>query len=386
MKILLVGGGSGGHVTPLKAVSEAIINEYNQSANSIRVITDKSFLSQTKSIFSDQPRIKIKAIAAGKLRRYSNKSRLWHVLHVPTLFKNIRDLFLIAAGIIQSFIYFLIWRPDVIFAKGGFVSVPVGFMAKLFKIRLIIHDSDTHPGLTNRILSGWASVIATGMPTLYYKYQADKMIYTGIPVSANIKTISLKQQQNYKAQLQLDTSKPLLLCVGGGTGSALINNLIIENIDSLLAEGWQVVLIAGNNKQQAALKCQSALPKESRKLFKVYEFVDLVPYILAADLIISRTGASAMQEFANAKKAVITIPASQLPGAHQLKNAQMFNNAQAALVLTEDQLAEDSELFMTTISTFSNNKHKLHDYSANLHSQFAKPAAAVEIAGLICKR
>ena len=108
--------------------------------------------------------INVSKISAGKFRRY-NHLNFWQHLMIPSIvFPNIRDLFLIIAGFFQSFFKLIFWRPDVIFIKGGYVCLPVGVAAHLLRIPFVIHDSDAHPGLTNRILSKYATKIATGAP------------------------------------------------------------------------------------------------------------------------------------------------------------------------------------------------------------------------------
>ena len=166
MLILMVGGGSGGHVTPLKAVAKHLF--ILEDEVTIEVLTDTRFYPQAQEIFADMPEVRVKKVTAGKLRRYNSKSFAWHVTHVPTLLHNFIDVFKIAIGVFQSLLRFLRRRPALVFSKGGFVSVPVCIAAHLFRVPIIIHDSDAHPGLSSRIVSRWAARIATGMPTKFY--------------------------------------------------------------------------------------------------------------------------------------------------------------------------------------------------------------------------
>ena len=170
MKILAVGGGSGGHVTPVVAVLREL-KARDQSAE-IRFWCDRKFAPQAKSImhhFDDT--IPVQPIFSGKLRRYHTLP-LWRQLLRPVtiVFPNLRDIFFVVCGFVQSFFKLLVWRPDVVFTKGGYVCLPVGLAAKILRIPLVIHDSDAHPGLTNRVLSRWATAIATGAPLEYYPY------------------------------------------------------------------------------------------------------------------------------------------------------------------------------------------------------------------------
>ena len=154
MRILCVGGGSGGHITPIVAVIDKLLNKKGQTRKGenydIRVWCDRKFAPQAKKLLADDD-IRVDIIAAGKLRRYANL-KWWyrwfspyHIIH--THIPNLIDMFKIAGGFIQSFVKLLVWRPDVVFCKGGYVSLPVGVVAHLYHIPLVIHDSDTVPGL-----------------------------------------------------------------------------------------------------------------------------------------------------------------------------------------------------------------------------------------------
>ncbi len=334
MRILMVGGGSGGHVTPLKAVAERILEKHSNAQ--IEVVTDRRFGPQTREVFASLQDIKITEIYAGKFRRYNSKSFAWHVVHLPTVLKNLVDIFLVAIGTVQIVIKFARKKPDVVFCKGGFVSVPVGFVARLYKLPMIIHDSDTHAGLSSRIISRWASKIATGMPTKYYDYPQEKMIYTGIPVDEGFTPIADSARQKLKKRLGFDTA-PLVLVTGGGTGAERLN-LALERVgEGLIEKGWQIIQITGKGKSEPAINARGELENSRSSRWVIEEFKPLKDYILAADVVVTRTGATTMQELANSKKTVITIPSRFLSGGHQLKNAQMFQDA--GKLLTPGQMA-----------------------------------------------
>lgn len=382
MKILLAGGGSGGHVTPLKSIAESL-GVLEGQHHKITVLTDRQFYPQTKLIFAGEEEVTIRRIFSGKLRRYGGKSLLWHFVHLPTLGKNLRDIIFLLLGFFQTFWFFLRNKPDVVFAKGGYVCVPIGLVTHLFGVRLIIHDSDTHPGLTNRFLARWAEVIATGAPCKYYSYDKSKMIYTGIPVSALLKKTSQHEQQDYKAAVGVQSTAPLLLVTGGGTGAQKLNDVVATIAPELLASGWQIVQVTGRGKDRAIRQKQSLLSTNQQRRWIIQEFVNLPPYILAADLVVSRTGASAMQEFANAQKPVITVPAPQVTGDHQAKNARMFSDANSVIVLREADIMNDPERLRIQIEQLLNDSKKRQMLAKNLYTNFAKLDAADRLAQLI---
>lgn len=378
MKILLVGGGSGGHVTPLKAVIDKLPAE---DIDEIYLITDRKFYGQTLALLEDNDSVKIKKIFAGKYRRYHGKSFMWHITHLPTLLYNLRDIFYLSLGFIQSFIHIMLHRPDVVCAKGGFVSLPVGLVSRIFNIPLVIHDSDTHPGLTSRVLSRWALVIATGMPAKYYPYPRDKMTYIGIPVDERYKPISSKQRRGEKKGIGFDEDRPLLLVTGGGTGANRLNEFISSQARELIENGWSIVLITGSGKSKQAKKRHSEMDTKISKYWQIHEFVDLTPFVLAADIVVTRAGASAMQEFANSKKTVVVVPSPVLSGGHQVKNAKMFSEAKAASYIKESDLISGKTSIVDAVKGLVNGVGD--DMAENLHKGFARPKAAEQFAKVI---
>ena len=236
MKILAVGGGSGGHVTPVVAV----LREFKKRDESveIRFWCDRKFAPQARSImwhFDDS--IPVETVFSGKLRRY-NDLPLWRQLLRPVsiVLPNIRDAFLIGLGFLQSLIKLRSWRPDVVFTKGGFVCLPVGMAAKVLGIPLVIHDSDAHPGLTNRVLSRWATRIGTGAPLKFYPYPKTISRYVGIPVNEEFKPFTPADRQKLKQKLGFDPKRPLVVVTGGGLGARRINDAVLA-----LAHSWRKV-------------------------------------------------------------------------------------------------------------------------------------------------
>ncbi|HZJ34543.1 MAG TPA: glycosyltransferase, partial [Candidatus Angelobacter sp.] len=151
MKILAVGGGSGGHVTPVVAVLRELRRAHPKAE--IQFWCDNKFAVQAREIMSNfDAKIPVYTIIAGKLRRYHHLSAMRQLLWPSLVLSNIRDSFLVVVGFLQSVVKLITWRPDVVFTKGGYVCLPVGIAARILRIPLVIHDSDAHPGLTNRIL------------------------------------------------------------------------------------------------------------------------------------------------------------------------------------------------------------------------------------------
>lgn len=376
MKIVLAGGGSGGHVTPLKAISEQLLIQ-NSHAQLI-IITDRGFYGRTKQIFSQTSQTKVKKIFAGKIRRYHGKSVFWHITHLPTIFKNIRDVFYLLVGGLQSIWLLATIKPDVVFCKGGFVCVPIGYAAKLLKIKLIIHDSDTKPGLTNRLLSKFSDAIATGMPLKFYPYDKSITTYIGMPVNASYKPVTKSQQDIIKKDLGFEPGQPILLLTGGGNGSVNLNKILSDGAGELLSSGWGIIHLVGKGKAEEVLKVKETLAKDMQQDWQVEEFTDMVPRLLAADIVVCRTSASTLQECANAKKTVIGVASPNL--SDQIMNAEYFSSKNSIISLKEQGLFSGQVSLAKVVKDTNIKDTKLAE---NLHKIFAKPGAAKELARII---
>ena len=380
MKIILAGGGSGGHVTPLKAIYEALKEQGEHQKHELTIITDAKFYKQTQEIFAGDS-VAIRKVFSGKYRRYTSKSLLWHIVHLPTFLKNIRDIFLLFLGSVQALLMFLMRKPDVVFCKGGYVCVPIGLAARARKIPLIIHDSDTRPGLTNRILAKWANTIATGMPTEFYPYPKKRMVYTGIPVKAAFQPVTDEEARIQKRSLGLPEDRPLLLVTGGGNGAVNLNAQVAAIAERLLMTGWSIAQLGGKGKTGQLIKKRETLQEDIKDYWLIDEFAEMVPRLLGADLIIARTSASTIQECANAQKTVIGIPSPHLED--QKMNAEFYGSKQAMHTLDETQLSGSGDELLEAIEALAHDTKRARQLAKNLHASFAKPDAARRLAALI---
>jgi UDP-N-acetylglucosamine--N-acetylmuramyl-(pentapeptide) pyrophosphoryl-undecaprenol N-acetylglucosamine transferase len=344
------------------------------------LITDHKFGPQAHDIIKRSPiEVRLKKIYAGKLRRYHKVNIFRQLLDVPTILKNIRDMFLVGVGLIQSIIFFLKVKPDAVFTKGGFVCLPVGLAAKLFRIPLIIHDSDSHPGLTNRLLSRYAAVIGTGAPTKYYPYPAGRTHYVGIPVGRQFRPLTPKQQQACKAELGLhDITKPLLVVTGGGLGARNINRAVIAIAPQLL-DKIAILHITGQSNYEAVLE---TAPEHIDYLIKPFLPEGLAVAFGAADIVLTRAGATTLIELAAMAKPTVIVPNPHLTAGHQLKNAAIYEEAEAAVVVQEEDIILDQRVLLKALITLFSNTAKRRAIAKNLHA-FAKPDAALDMAALI---
>ena len=339
---------------------------------------DVHFAAQASSIVgSFDDTIPVETIASGKLRRYHHLNLWQHILWPTLMWQNLKDIFKVAGGFFQSAWKLIWWRPDVIFTKGGFVCLPVGMAAHILRIPLVIHDSDAHPGLTNRILSRWATKIATGAPLEYYSYPASKTEYVGIPVNKAFKPFTKDEQAALKRQWGVDPNKALTVVTGGGLGATRLNNLTLEVLDKL-QQFTSVILVSGaGHYDELRARIQDT------KDFKLHKFISNMHELLgAADVVVTRAGATTILELAALEKPTILVPNAALTGGHQLKNAAVYEEAQVAVVLDEDNTIDNPDLYVKAVAAYLTDTKTTHSM-AKRFGTFAKPNAAKDMASLI---
>jgi len=325
------------------------------------------------------PDLKVQTVMAGKFRRYHHLTKLQHFTIPAVIFPNIRDAFYVLGGVGQSIFRLIAWRPDVVFAKGGYVCLPVGWAAWLLRIPVVIHDSDAHPGLTNRLLAPIARRIATGVPLEHYNYPKAKSVYVGIPIDEKYNQIADKDSGVFKKKLGFDPSRPLVVITGGGQGSKQMNDVTALHLDELLA--FTNVLLNSGSAQFDELR---SLTPENDPRFMLKDFVPgLAEQFAAADVVVSRAGATALLELAALSKPTIIIPSKRLTW--QVKHAKLYAEAQSVLLLDEDVFADpDDTSFVKTIKGVITNNVLRQKLATNLH-KMARPHAADDMASIIIR-
>ena len=379
LRVLAVGGGSGGHVTPVVAVIGELQKQYPQVE--VRFWCDRHFAPQARRIIGDfDASIPVQTVWAGKLRRYSHLS-LWQHFTIPSiLFPNIRDLFLVIVGFVQSTVRLLFSRPDVVFSKGGFVSLPVGWAAALLRIPLVIHDSDATPYLSHRLLAPFAKSIATGSPLEHYNYPVAKTTYVGIPINPEYKPYSDDRRNELKHEFGFDSRKPLVVFIGGGLGAKQLNNAVAKQL-SLLLDHTNVILISGSAQYD---ELRSLTPEaDPRFILKDFVSQGLADIQGAADIVVSRAGATALLELAALAKPTILVPSKRL--SWQIKHAEVYAKDQAVVLLDENnfELPDDQSLPSSVIGLLDDPELQKR-LASNIH-RLARPHAARDMAAMIIR-
>jgi len=421
MKFLVVGGGSGGHITPAVAVVREILEKSPRSK--VEFWTDKKYYKNVVKITTELgvrwgssaqtgtrkvPYIRVRKISAGKFRRYSGWTftkwlKNWWIVLKDLVFGNIVGFFQFLFGLHQSFWRLLpkSKRPDVIFLKGGFVGLPVGLVAKKFKIPYVIHESDAVPGLANRILMKDAVVIATGwqekdeqgQPACGFNIsQIDDIvksdssdnakplkIFTGIPVAAEFRSVSQTQQNTLKKNFGFDSERPLIVVTGGSQGAENINEAMREILPEML-EFASVGLIAGHKHYENMVELKRYEDWNKAKLqsnFRLWEFNSAMHELLgAADVVISRAGATTIAELAALEKAVILVPFEALPNSHQVRNAEDLAEAGAVVMIKDAVMRKKPKLLLEEARHLVRSPRERANLAERLHREAAPDAAA----------
>lgn len=321
-------------------------------------------------------------IPAGKFRRYHGESLLAHLVDLRTLGLNARDSARVLAGIGYAWRYLKSIKPDVVFSKGGFVAVPVGIAASSLRIPIVTHDSDTVPGLANRIVGRFARIHATGMPPEHYDYPKESIHYVGIPVDERIKPVTGNLQAGFKKQLGLPAKSRVLLVGGAGLGAQAVNDMALAIAPALLEsfEDLRIIHITGQaHENSVAAAYESTVGSMADRIQVIGFSPDFYKYTGAADLVVTRAGATTIAELAIQRKALVIIPAPHLTGGHQLKNADELAKKGAAVVVANE--APPKEL-LEAVEEILKDKTKRQKLADNLGS-LAKADAADKIAELL---
>ncbi len=378
----MTGGGSGGHITPILAVAHEL--KHKQKDAEIIFIGQKG--DGLADVPASDPNIDaVHLIRAGKLRRYHGEG-LRQLLDLPTIAKNLRDGVYVMIGLWQAFRLLKRLKPDVIFVKGGFVGVPVGLGAALLRIPYVTHDSDALPGLANRIIARWAKKHAVGLPKEIYSYPADKTETVGVPLSRHFKPYTEAEKQAARKQLGLTPEGKLILVTGGGNGALRLNNAVAACAQELLEryDDLTIVQIAGRTLEATLRQnYKQTLPARLQKRIDVKGFItNLYLYSGAADVVITRAGATIMAELAAQHKACIVVPNPQLTGGHQTKNAKVLADRAAIRLVTEDKLKLDDHALMPPLVELLDRPDRAANLGKKL-GQLALPDAAEHLAVLL---
>jgi UDP-N-acetylglucosamine--N-acetylmuramyl-(pentapeptide) pyrophosphoryl-undecaprenol N-acetylglucosamine transferase len=310
-RILLTGGGTGGSVAPLLAIVHELKNINTVNFEFLWLGSEDGPEQQ----MVEYENIKFQPIASGKLRRYFS----W---------KNFLDPFLVVFGFVQSLLIIKHWHPDLVVSAGSFVSVPAVWAAKITRIPVLIHQQDVRPGLANRLMSLAATVITVSFRQSLSDF-GDKAVWTGNPVHYEFTDLSLDEQV-FTEIFRFEPDLPIILIIGGGTGSQALNSLAGEVLPELI-KFCQVVHLTGKDKNNGF-----SFLHPRYKFFEFLNYTQMSAVYKIADIVVSRCGMGVLTELSFLSKPAILIP---MPTSHQEDNAEVFYRHQAAIVLDQAKLS-----------------------------------------------
>lgn len=314
-RIVLTGGGTAGHVTP----NMAIIPSLREKGYDIHYIG--SYEGIEKKLIEEMG-IPYHGIATGKLRRYFD-------------LKNFSDPFRVIKGFSQAKSLMKELKPDVVFSKGGFVSVPVVLAASSKKIPCIIHESDMTPGLANKIAIPKADRVCCNFPETAAKLPDGKAVVTGTPIRQELFDGNAANAMSF---CQFKEIRPTLLIIGGSSGSVRVNEAIWSCLDEIL-KTYNVIHLCGKGNLNSSLT--------GKKNYVQFEYIkqELANLLALADVVVSRAGANAICELLALKKPSVLIPLSlEASRGDQILNARSFDNSGYAKLLMEEDVNDASLL------------------------------------------
>ncbi len=369
MRVLISGGGTGGHIYPALSVATLLRDSYQ--ADILYLGSDDGM--ETKLV--PEAGFRLRTVKAGKLQRFIAWKTVVGVARVPVGMAQ-------AVSIVRRF------RPDVAFTSGGYVAVPAGIAARLNGVPLLIHQQDVSPNLSNRLIAPLATRISVAFADSLQYFPAAKTVHLGNPVRQAILDVRQTTPEQARAALGFDPELPLLLVTGASSGARHLNQAICQILATLLPR-CQVLHLSGpalfEETRPLAESAMAGLDAETRKRYRLVPYMsDEMPLALqAASLALCRSGASTLCELAVLQKPAILVP---LPpgfgGSPQEINARMFEQHQAATLLLDSDL--EPEILVERIISIIDSPDRLKTMAAAA-SQLAKLQATQEIVDTIVK-
>lgn len=379
MRILFTGGGTGGHIYPIIAVTE----ELQKISAEKKIELDLRYFGSPEMFRSvlEQNGVRVSKVFSAKLRRYFD---LRNFLDIPIL---------LPLSVIQAFWKVLWFMPDVLFSKGGPGSLPVVLACKFYRVRIIIHDSDSIMGLANRMATRWADRIAvsfesTAKTLAEIEKLAQKVALVGNPIRKSLVSREILEKGTAKKIFGFNPEKPMILVIGGSQGAVKINDFILEIVEELIKE-YQVLHQTGiKNFDEVKKELDLILRNHSEEEKSRYKIVayfekDLKDAYSAADVIVSRASSGSIFEIAAFGKPSILIPLPQeVVGDHQTTNAYEYAKSGAAIVIEQANL--EPNIFLGQLKKIFSEPGKMAQMS-QAAKNFSKPGAARTIAEEILK-
>ena len=350
LKFILSGGGTGGHIYPAIAIANELKKRFPEAEFLFVGAKDKMEMQKVP-----QAGYAIKGLwIAGLQRKLTLQNALFPIKLLSSLWESRK--------ILKSF------KPDVVIGTGGFASGPLLNVANSLNIPTLIQEQNSYPGITNKLLSKKAAKICVAYENLERFFPKEKMILTGNPVRQDLIDVSSKREEAI-AFFKLDPKKKTLLVLGGSLGARRINQLIEKELQGLLSQKVQIIWQCG----KLYLEDYSKYNSSQIQVVAFIERMDLV--YAAADVVISRAGASSVSELCIVGKPVIFIPSPNVAEDHQTKNAQAIVDKKGAIMIKESALEDEFSIVLEALLKDEGKQQLLGDNIKKL----ALPQATIQI-------
>ena len=351
LKVIISGGGTGGHIFPALAIAKAI---------------EKKVVKVEFLFVGAEDRMEMRKIPAagykiiglwisGFQRNFSRRNLLFPFKVVSSLLK--------ARKIIKQF------KPDLAIGTGGYASGPLLFAAANNGVPSLIQEQNSYPGITNKILAKYVQKVCVAYDNMERFFGNEKLIITGNPIREDILSFDTKVEEGRRL-FDIDVSKPTVLVVGGSLGARTINNAIAENIADFETANVNLIWQTGVSFQDQAKEITNQVGVEGIQAYTFIKEMDLA--YAAADVIVSRAGAIAISELCCVGKPIILVPSPNVSENHQYKNAQSLVNKNAALLVKDKDASRKLVLTLLELITDSSKQEKL---SNNIKKLAVKDAA-----------
>lgn len=363
MRVLLTGGGTGGHIYPALAVARKL-QEMDPQVDLLYVGTKRGL----ESTIVPSENIPFKTIKIeGFMRKLNFEGIKYNIRSVHLFLRSIGE----AKKIIREF------NPDVVLGTGGYVSAPICYAASKEDIATVVHEQNSFLGLTNKFLLRYIDHLAISFDDIYEqvkKYQ-DKIVFTGNPRAQEVNSLNLPMIDHV---LGLDVTKPIALIFGGSRGAPKINQAVVEAYPILRTRGYQIIFIPGEEHYEKIVKQLNDISPLSRNShFVVKPYINhMIDILRNVSVIVSRSGATTIAEITVLGIPSVLIPSPYVTDDHQTKNAQSLVNNEAAILLKEDQLSGKS--LLSKIDELMNNADK-RDFMSERARELGQPRATDQL-------
>lgn len=364
-RIVLAGGGTGGHLFPLITVVKYIKENFKEENIEFLFVGPKG---EFEDRLMKENAIPQKNIYCGKLRRYFS-------------FHYILDLVKMPVGFFQSLWHLFVFMPDVVFAKGGFASVPVVLAAWIYRIPIVLHESDAVPGMANKFLGSVATLVALNFERAKIYFDPEKTFMAGLPVRKE--ALDGDEDRARKFLSMEKEVKPVVLFLGGSQGAQSINEKVVEVVDELIKK-YQIVHQTGAKQfEEISKRIQAKGYKIEHSDYYPISFIgnEMGDLLALADVVVSRAGATSIAEISANRKPAILIPIQKSANDHQRINAFELSKAKAAVVLEEQNFS--SGILIHYLDEIERNKEFKKMLSSNIEKFYLPNATELLAEGIV---